>query len=81
MRAGVFDSGIGGLTVTKSLINAGVFDEIIYYGDTARVPYGPKDPHTIVRYSLEALEFFKNFDIDILITVCNKVSAPPLNEI
>lgn len=81
MRAGVFDSGIGGLTVTKSLINAGVFDEIIYYGDTARVPYGPKDPHTIVRYSLEALEFFKNFDIDILITACNTVSAHALNEL
>ncbi len=40
MRAGVFDSGVGGLSVLKSLINAKLFDEIIYYGDTARVPYG-----------------------------------------
>ncbi len=42
-------------------------------GDTARVPYGTKDKNTIIRYSLEALEFFNNFDIDLLITACNTV--------
>ena len=61
MTAGVFDSGVGGLTVAKSLIDAKIFDEIVYYGDTARVPYGSKDENTIVRYSLESIEFFKNF--------------------
>ncbi|MEF3192364.1 MAG: glutamate racemase [Campylobacterales bacterium] len=81
MRAGVFDSGIGGLTVAKSLIEHRLFEEIIYFGDTARVPYGSKDENTIVRYSLEALEFFKNFDIDILITACNTVSAYALPEL
>jgi len=80
MKAGVFDSGIGGLTVVKSLLENNVFEEIIYFGDTARVPYGVKDKNTIVRYSLEALEFFKNFDIDILIIACNSVSAYALNE-
>jgi len=80
MRAGVFDSGIGGLTVVKSLLENNVFEEIIYFGDTARVPYGVKDKNTIIRYSLEALEFFKNFDIDILIIACNSVSAYALNE-
>mgnify|MGYP000341271832 CR=1 FL=1 len=80
MRAGVFDSGIGGLTVVKSLLENNVFEEIIYFGDTARVPYGAKDKNTIIRYSLEALEFFKNFDIDILIIACNSVSAYALNE-
>ena len=80
MRAGVFDSGIGGLTVVKSLLENKVFEEIIYFGDTARVPYGVKDKNTIIRYSLEALEFFKNFDIDILIVACNSVSAYALNE-
>ncbi len=47
MRVGVFDSGAGGLTVTKSLIENPLFSEIIYYGDTARVPYGIKDSNTI----------------------------------
>jgi len=75
MRAGVFDSGAGGLTVVGSLIEHSIFDEIIYFGDTARVPYGTKDSNTIVRYGLEAIEFFNNFDIDILITACNTVSA------
>ena len=80
MRAGVFDSGIGGLTVVKSLIEHNLFEEIIYFGDTARVPYGVKDKNTIIRYSLEAVEFFKNFDIDILITACNSVSAFAIEE-
>ena len=81
MKAGVFDSGIGGLTVVKSLLENKVFEEIIYFGDTARVPYGVKDKNTIVRYSLEALEFFKNFDIDILIVACNSVSAYAIEEL
>jgi glutamate racemase len=80
-RAGVFDSGIGGLSVAKSLIDHHLFDEIIYYGDTARVPYGTKDENTIIRYSFEALEFFNNFDIDILIAACNSVSAFAIEEL
>lgn len=79
-RIGVFDSGIGGLTVVKSLLEHQLFEEIIYFGDTARVPYGVKDKNTIVRYSLEAIEFFKNFEIDLLITACNTVSAYALEE-
>lgn len=81
MKAAVFDSGVGGLTVVKSLLENKLFEEIIYYGDTARVPYGVKDKNTIVRYSLEALEFFKNFDVDILIVACNSVSAHALDEL
>jgi len=81
MKVGVFDSGAGGLTVVKSLIEYPLFEEIIYYGDTARVPYGTKDSNTIIRYSLEALEFFNNFDIDILITACNTVSAYALDSL
>jgi len=80
MRVGVFDSGVGGLSVVKSLLEHKLFEEIIYFGDTARVPYGVKDQNTIIRYSLEALEFFKNFDIDLLITACNTVSAYALDE-
>ena len=81
MKIGVFDSGIGGLTVVKSLLKSQYFEEIIYYGDTARVPYGVKDRNTIIRYSLDALEFFKNFDIDMLIIACNSVSAYALKEL
>lgn len=81
MKVGVFDSGIGGLTVVKSLLEQKLFKEIIYFGDTARVPYGVKDKNTITRYSLEALEFFKNFDIDILIIACNSVSAYAIEEV
>ena len=80
MKIGVFDSGAGGLSVVKSLLADNLFEEVIYYGDTARVPYGPKDKNTIIRYSLEALEFFNNFDIDLLITACNTVSAYALTE-
>ena len=80
MKIGIFDSGAGGLSVVKSLLEHNLFDEIIYYGDTARVPYGTKDKNTIIRYSLEALEFFNNFDIDLLITACNTVSAYALEE-
>ncbi len=75
MVVGVFDSGAGGLTVAKSLLQKPIFEDIIYYGDTARVPYGTKDSNTIIRYALEAIEFFNNFNIDCLITACNTVSA------
>jgi glutamate racemase len=81
LRAAVFDSGVGGLTVVKSLVEHRLFSEIIYFGDTARVPYGIKDKNTIIRYSLEALEFFKNFEPHILITACNSVSAHALEEL
>ena len=80
MRVGVFDSGAGGLTVARALLNNPLFEDIIYYGDTARVPYGIKDSNTIIRYGLEAIEFFNNFNIDLLITACNTVSAYALNE-
>lgn len=80
MTVGIFDSGVGGLTVAKSIVDQKLFDEVVYYGDTARVPYGTKDENTIIRYSLEALEFFKNFEIDILIVACNTASSYALAE-
>lgn len=80
MKVGVFDSGIGGLTVVKSLLRDNLFEEIIYFGDTARVPYGIKDKTTIIRYAIEAVEFFKNFKLDLIIVACNTVSAHALNE-
>lgn len=79
MKVGVFDSGVGGLSVLKSLYNANLFDEIIYYGDSARVPYGVKSKESIIQFCLEALEFFKKFDIDMLIIACNTASAYALD--
>jgi len=81
LKVGVFDSGIGGLTVVKSLLEDKLFEQIVYYGDTARVPYGAKDKNTIIRYSLEALEFFKNFDLDMIIVACNTASAFAIQEL
>jgi glutamate racemase len=74
-KLGIFDSGVGGLTVAKSLLSSHKFESIVYYGDTARVPYGTKDEATIVKYALEAVEFFKTKDIDLLVVACNSVSA------
>ena len=81
MKAAVFDSGVGGLTVVGSLVNHRLFEEIVYFGDTARVPYGTKDPNTIIRYSLEALEFFQNFDVEMMIVACNTASAHALPDL
>lgn len=80
MKVGVFDSGVGGLSVVKSLLTHQLFEQIIYYGDTARVPYGIKDKNTIIRYSMEAIEFFKNFELDLIVVACNTVSAYALDE-
>lgn len=74
-RIGVFDSGVGGISVLKNLIDSSNFEEIIYYGDTARVPYGTRSKETIIQYSLEALEFFGQFKLDLLVVACNTISA------
>ena len=79
MLVGIFDSGIGGLSVSKSIIDADLFEEVIYFGDTARVPYGSKNEKTIIKYSLEALEFFEEKKVDLLICACNSVSACALD--
>lgn len=79
MKIGVFDSGVGGLSVLKSLYEARLFEEVIYYGDTARVPYGVKDKDIIIKFCLEALDFFKKVQIDMLIIACNTASAYALD--
>jgi len=81
MKCGVFDSGIGGLSVAGEILKAGLFEEIVYFGDTARVPYGNKNETTIIRYSLEALEFLKNFDIDFLVVACNSASSVAIDDL
>ena len=64
---GVFDSGIGGLTVVKALIEELPSESIIYFGDTARGPYGTKSKSTIVKFSLENVEFLLRFGVKCIV--------------
>ncbi len=76
MPIGIFDSGIGGLTVFKSVADNFPDLDIYYLGDTARVPYGNKSKDTIIRYSIECSQFLINrFDIEALIIACNSASS------
>lgn len=72
---GVFDSGIGGLTVVRSLMERLPFENIIYFGDTARVPYGIKSVETINRYAAQITEFLMKKDVKLLIVACNTMAA------
>ncbi len=76
---GVFDSGIGGLTVLKELIKELPEEGIIYLGDTARVPYGIRSPETVMRYSFENTSFLVSKGIKMLIVACNTASAVSLD--
>lgn len=72
---GIFDSGIGGLTVVKEIIRTLPDEEIIYFGDTARLPYGNKSAQTVIRFSLENTRFLLKFGIKFLIVACNTSSS------
>jgi glutamate racemase len=72
---GVFDSGIGGLTVVRALMERLPFENIIYFGDTARVPYGIKSVDTINRYAAEITEFLLLKDVKLLVVACNTMAA------
>jgi len=80
---GVFDSGVGGLTVLKELMQTLPGEELVYLGDTARVPYGTKSPSTVLRYALEAATFLVAQHVKLLVVACNtasSVSLPALAE-
>lgn len=72
---GVFDSGIGGLTVVRSLMERLPFENIMYFGDTARVPYGIKSVATINRYAAQITEFLIQKNVKMLIVACNTMAA------
>jgi glutamate racemase len=78
---GVFDSGIGGLTVLRALVNAIPAEDFIYLGDTARLPYGTKSNEVITRYSRENSEFLLAKGIKLLVVACNTSSAVALEHI
>ncbi len=75
MKIGIFDSGVGGLTVLKALREELPSVDFFYLGDTARVPYGGKSKETIQRYSLECAEFLLSFGVELLVVACNTASA------
>src|SRR6266566_2736950 len=75
---GVFDSGIGGLTVVKALRDLLPNENICYLGDTARVPYGPKSPQTVQRYAVELAEMLMRKNAKALVVACNTVSSVAL---
>ena len=72
---GVFDSGVGGLTVLKSLIKAFPTQEFIYLGDTARLPYGSKSPETIRKYALQNIQFLAARNVQAVVVACNSAST------
>lgn len=72
---GIFDSGLGGLTVMKQIRARLPHESIVYFGDTARVPYGGKSPETIVRYSIESAIFLMEQNIKVLVVACNTAAA------
>jgi len=72
---GIFDSGIGGLTVVRALMERMSFENIIYFGDTARVPYGLKSVETITRYATQITEFLLRQRVKLLIVACNTMSS------
>lgn len=72
---GMFDSGIGGLTVMRAIQNKLPFEKIVYFADTARLPYGEKSPETVLRYSIENAVFLMEQDIKILVVACSTASS------
>ena len=78
---GVFDSGIGGLTVVRELMHQLPHESLIYFGDTARVPYGNKSPETVRRFSREILDFLLGRDVKLVVVACNTASSHALEEL
>ncbi len=76
---GVFDSGVGGLTVFRAVERVLPGESLIYLGDTARVPYGTKSPETVARYTLQATRFLRRHRIKLLIVACNTASSVALS--
>ncbi len=76
---GVFDSGVGGLTVAREIMRNLPNEHIVYFGDTARVPYGSKSKDTIVRFSRQIIHFLRTQDVKAIVIACNTASALALD--
>lgn len=78
---GVFDSGLGGLTVVKEIMKALPSESLIYFGDNGRTPYGTKSKETVIKYTKQDVAFLLSKDVKMLVVACNTVSALALPEI
>lgn len=76
---GVFDSGVGGLTVAREIMRNLPMEKIIYFGDTARVPYGSKSRDTVIRYSRQIVRFLREQQVKAIVVACNTASALALS--
>lgn len=78
---GVFDSGVGGLTVAREIMRQMPEERIVYFGDTARLPYGSKSQETVIRYSRQILRFLKSKGVKAIVIACNTASAYALESV
>ena len=76
---GVFDSGMGGLTAVRQMIRLLPGEDIIYFGDTGRVPYGGRSVETIIRYARQDVAFLRSFDLKAIVIACGTVSTTALD--
>jgi len=74
-RLGVFDSGVGGVTVLKEILKTKSFNDIVYFGDTGRVPYGSRSPEIITNYARQDVRFLLESKVDQIVIACGTVSA------
>lgn len=81
MPIGVFDSGVGGLTVAREIMRQLPSENVVYFGDTARVPYGSKSKDTIIRFSRQIIRFLKTKNVKAIVIACNTVSALALETV
>ena len=78
---GIFDSGVGGLTVARAILDLVPHEPLLYVGDTARFPYGPKPPDEIRRYALEIADYLVHRDVKMLVVACNSVEVSAIGDI
>lgn len=78
---GIFDSGMGGLTVMKEIVSKLPNENIVYFGDTARLPYGEKSPEAIIRFCVESIIFLMEQEIKLLVLACNTASSYAFNKL
>jgi glutamate racemase len=78
---GVFDSGLGGLTVVRALIDLLPDEHLVYFGDTGRFPYGPKPREEVLKYAFQITELLMGYDVKLVVVGCNSVAAAALTEL
>ena len=78
---GVFDSGVGGLTVAREIMRQLPDENIVYFGDTARLPYGSKSKESIIRFSRQIIRFLQTRNVKAIVIACNTATAQALDTV